>query len=303
MTAVHRGPVAVRAYVAPTAKRRARKSNTQNSDLALVLDCETAIDSGQRLLFGSYRVYRRGKLVQEGLIHPDGCEPADMALLEAYVAGHPSERGGQLRLVSRSHFANEIIWRVGYVGRAVIVGFNLAFDLSRLAVGHARSRSGGFSLWLWQSRDTEGRMWRHQYRPDVTVKHLGSKRQFISFTTPARLDAHNRVDGKGYRGTFCDLRMAAYALTDRSLSLDGAAAVFGIVEGKADAEHTGAITEEYVHYNRQDVRVTWLLYQALGDEWASHGLDVPLSALYSGASVGKAYLDAMGIRPPLDKAK
>jgi len=62
-------------------------------------------------------------------------------VLVEYCARHAADNGGQLRLLSRSQFAEWLLWKIGYDARALIVGLNLPFDLSRLAIGWQRSRS------------------------------------------------------------------------------------------------------------------------------------------------------------------
>ena len=87
---------------------------------------------------------------------------------------------------------------------------------------------GGFSLQAWEWTDSSGQSRKHLWRPNITVKALGSKRQLIAFTTPLKLDPENRVGRYGYRGRFLDLKTAAYTLTDRSYSLQGACEAFGV---------------------------------------------------------------------------
>ena len=51
-------------------------------------------------------------------------------------------------------------------------------------------------------------------------------------------------------------------------------------------------------YLLQDVQVTWECYQSLRDRYALHALEeTPLGKVLSEASLGKAYLKQMGIRP------
>jgi len=295
----------------------------------LVLDTETTTDAAQQLLFGSYRVYDGTKLLQEGLIHADDLDTTSLAKVQQYAAENQAASGRRLRVRSRSDFVEAVLWKVGYRGRGLIVGFNLAFDLSRLAVGVGESRrshrkngngredaaasaatdasgrgSAGFSLLLFQYRDEQGELKEHQFRPRITVKAAGSKRQFLSFTGLARgrTDPENLVEGQTFRGHFLDLHMASFALTDKSLTLEGAARAFGIHETKRQIDRHGVVTAEYIDYNRQDVYLTYLLYEAVAAEWAKHPVDVPLEELYSPASVGKACLAAMGITPPLSRA-
>lgn len=291
-------PVAIRAYV-PSRCQRRKRPRTPDSELVLVLDTETTVDPTQRLLFGSYRVLRGNRLVREGLIAADDLPAPERAILEAYVAEHADDGGGQIRLVSRAEFVEDVLWWIGYVGRAAIVGFNLPFDLSRLALEVTTARNGGFSLRLFESVDGSGRRWRHQWRPDITVKAYAAHRQFIAFAAPRKLDPENRVEGAPYRGRFIDLHTAVFALTDRSHTLGSAARAFGLPEGKQAVEGHGVITPAYIDYNRQDVRLTAQLYTAVREELARHPVGLSLEQAFSPASIGKAYLRTMRITPPL----
>ncbi len=294
--------IAVRAY-APRTRPHHDREALPEPDLILVLDTETQTDAGQALLFGSYRVYEAsGRVRQEGLFHADDLDPARLAVLRAYVDDHAADGGGRLRLRSRRGFLREVFWPIAYKARALVVGFNLPFDLSRLAYGWRRARNGGFTLQLFESVDAAGRVWPDQFRPEVTVKSLGSKRNFIGFTTPARLDPELRGGGRAYRGRFLDLHTLAYTFTDRSLSLDAAAAEFGLPAGKAEVAEHGVLTPDYVDYNRQDVRLTWELYRALVAEWRRHPIELAPEQAFSPAAISKAYLRAAGVTPPAERS-
>jgi hypothetical protein len=295
-------PVAVRAYT-PRTRRTRPQHALPAPELLLVFDTETRTDHAQALLFGSYRVYTAaGKLRQEGLIAADDLSEPELAILRAYVATHAGENRVPLRLWSRSEFVRAVLWLIGYVARALIVGFNLPFDLSRLAWGWRPARNGGFTLQLWESTAADGRLWRDLYRPEITIKALDSKRQFTRFTTPARLDTKLRMeDGSAYRGRFLDLHTLVYAFTDKSLSLDRAAKAFGLEEAKGTVSEHGVLTPEYIDYNRQDVRLTWELYRALVAEWRRHPIDLSPEQGYSPAAVSKAYLRAMAVVPPSER--
>ena len=51
-----------------------------------------------------------------------------------------------------AEFIENVFFRIGYELRALIIGFNLPFDISRLAINHGPSRGrvmkGGFSFQL-----------------------------------------------------------------------------------------------------------------------------------------------------------
>jgi len=293
--------VAVRAY-APRTRERPEPRVYDAARLAIVLDTETRTDHAQALLAASYQIREvSGKLRQEGLIHGE-VTVAEMAILEQYVADHPSANGGHLRLHSRRTFLREVFWPIAYKSRARVVGFNLPFDLSRLAYAWSRARDGGFRLELFESIDADGVIWPDRYRPAIRIKTISSRQQFISFVAPATLDAGAREDGRVYRGRFLDLHMLAYALTDKSLSLDRAAREFGLEVGKGAVAEHGLLTPEYIDYNRRDVDVTWALHQALVAEWDRHPIPLAPEQGYSAAAVGKAYLAAMGIRPPAERS-
>jgi hypothetical protein len=275
-------------------------------ELAIVVDFEAQTTSDQALTFGAaqLREIATRKLRREWLIHADSLPEADLATLRRYIEDHRDSRGRRIHLISRSRFVREILWRFAYVGRVLVVGFNLPFDLSRLAVGWQPARTsarGGFSLQLWSWTDSEGRSRQHDWRPNIAIKALGSKRQLISFTSPRHIDPRNRVDGKPFRGHFLDLHQLAYALTDRSYTLAGAARAFGVEAEKDRIERHGEIYETYISYCRQDVEVTWQLFCALGTEWAKHPIALDPEQAFSPATVGRAYLREMGVTPPLTR--
>src|SRR5271166_4770057 len=83
-----------------------------------------------------------------------------------------SSDGVRIRLLTRTEFVDEVFYGSAYAVGAQIVGFNLPFDLSRLAIRHASARRGmrgGFSLTLSEE-------W-----PPVAVKHLSQRSALIRF--------------------------------------------------------------------------------------------------------------------------
>jgi hypothetical protein len=117
----------------------------------LVFDTETRVDATQRLTFGSYRFIAGGECQEEGLFFPNDLPELDRKFLERY-AEHPAEATNpELKLLSLQQFLSKFYHAV-YKGRCLLVGFNLPFDLSRIAhdATAARGRfAGGFSLGLW----------------------------------------------------------------------------------------------------------------------------------------------------------
>jgi hypothetical protein len=274
-------------------------------DEIIAFDTETTTDRTQRFLFGSFRYgvrYRdRLSVLEEGIIYADDLpdrNPEAYETLVQYVDNHradvdlkfvgPREPNWRLTLLSRSQFAEKWLWKVAYQREATVVGFNLPFDLSRIAIDVTDARppyADGFSF----------QMWKFGMRPNLRIKHVSSKKAFIGWTLG------NVPDGKKYRGKFVDLRTAAFALTNAGHSLSSAGDAFGTNRRKYTATEHGIVSSEYVDYNRNDVSATWALYSAIADEYARHPISLPLEKVYSPASIAKAYYHAMGVVPPLEK--
>ncbi len=289
--------------------------------VVLILDFETTTDPTQRMTFGSYRIGKfhglRLRVVEEGLVHADDLletDPQGLALLTAYSTSHKAEVAGRrvkkLHLYSRREFMEKVFWPIAYDAESLVVGFNLPFDISRLAtdVGDARIPfRGGFSFQMSEYFDEESDSYKeNRNRPRVCVRHLDPRRSFKGFTRPAKVrgddpgfvvrpEAHPNKGG--FRGHLIDLRTLAFALTNTSHSLESACKAFGMEHGKGEAETHGHITPEYIAYNRQDVRATTELLVKLRQEFDLHPISLDPCHAFSPASVGKAYFKAAGIEP------
>jgi hypothetical protein len=154
-------PIAVRVF--PDSGDTERNVRSEKSwrlpEGMLVLDTETRVDATQKLTFGSYRFIVVGQCLEEGLFYGNDLPKADLRVLKEYAAHHPAQTvaGGvkQLRLLPRREFL-KLFYELAYKARCLVVGFNLAFDLSRLAFDVAPARgfyAGGFSLGLWSYKD------------------------------------------------------------------------------------------------------------------------------------------------------
>lgn len=289
--------IAIRSYVTkrPLVKtkkpRRMPAPPNDPSEWTLVFDTETTSDHCQRLRFGSYEVRRDDDLRERGLFFdPDAMTVRETALLHRYAAAHG------LAIMPVRQFVTDKLFAIAYQLDATIVGFNLPFDLSRIAVRAAPARGpmkGGFSFTL--SEDP--------YMPRVQVKSLSQRAALIQFTaTRERRDnrrmRRQKTEAPVRRGYFCDVKTLAAALLSGSFSLDKLAKLIGTPAQKSRAEeHGGPLTEDYIAYAVQDVATTWECYRVLRDKYRSYQLEVPLHRILSEASLGKAYLRQMGIRP------
>jgi hypothetical protein len=336
--------IALRAYTVPaiddtvqTPQRKPRRQGARGptvpeGERILVIDFETELTTAQRLTFGWFGYYnarrsRAGKVtlqqIDEGLVYADDLEARDpdgFARLRRYAQHHrPNvdpiviDAPTSIRFVSE-HEMRGILYRYCYRDRATLVGFNVNYDASRLAMDWGASASpkfaGGFSLALFDLADgvTENR-----YRPRLNIKHLDSRRALRGFTTPHKMDADNReADGRPFAGHILDLRTPVFALTDRGHTLRSAGEAMGAKIIKTDAEEHGKITLDYIGYARHDVQATASLYEAAITEYNRHPVkdrprpgnpSPPLqpTKCFSPASIGKGYLRAMGIKPPMVK--
>jgi hypothetical protein len=282
---------------------------TTPSDWVLVFDCETRTTPDQRLRFGGYQLRYKGQVSERGAFYePDVLGEDELAILrQVYDGENLNSDGVPIYLRTRAEFVDKVFYRSAYVVGAQIVGFNLPFDLSRLAVRHASARramKGGFSLTL--SED-----W-----PAVAVKHLSQRSALIRFTgdrpaTEATTeeesddDPEDEVAGETEkksgpdRGYFVDVKTLAAALTSKSHSLASLSDLLKVPTPKKESdEHGGVLTPDYVRYGLRDVQSTWECFDVLARRFEGFGLrDTGLYELYSEASLGKAYLRTMGVKP------
>ncbi len=290
--------IAVRAYVPAGNPQALKKANWARraagpSEYALVFDTETITDAAQQLRLGSYQLRKDAAIEEAGLFYdPDSLTEPELQTLRDFAARHG------LRVLTVSEFIEAIFYGIAYELGATIVGFNLPWDLSRLAVDHASARGktmhGGFSLQL-----SDNPKW-----PRVQVKHLSQRAALIRFAAQRgqRTPRGQRKRGlrvPARRGFFVDLRSVAAALLSRPFSLGRLAEFLGVPNRKLDTEEHGALlTKAYLDYAVRDAETTWECFLALRERYRRHGLGkTPIHRVLSEASLGKAYLREMGIKP------
>jgi hypothetical protein len=310
--------LAFRVYPEPRDTKRSpyRERFWRTPNAMFVFDTETRIDATQRLTFGSYRFIKGDRCLEEGLFFADDLPTSERLILERYVLKRQADvhREGrrELLLLNLKDFLKKF-YQAAYKGRALLVGFNLPFDLSRIAFDCSAARgrfAGGFSLGLWSYIDTSGRELPNHFRPRIGIKQIDSKRALKGFTSrrsPDREDlvfeeaSANKEEGSTFRGHFLDGRTVAFALTDKSYSLETACEDFKVDHGKQSVSVHGKVTEKYIDYNRRDVQANSELAFKLLDEYAKHPIPLQVTKAYSPASIGKSYLRAMGIKPILER--
>lgn len=283
---------AFRCFVEPSrSRKRGRPEYDDIPDRILVFDAETTADPYQNLLFGSFQIYNHGHKELGGLFHGDGLTEKQMDVLRKRSA----ELG--MDVLSREEFVEKVFFPEVHGLGTLCVGFNLPFDLSRLAIKFSQARgknARGFSLQLSENPKF----------PRLVIKSLDSKRSFIKFTSSLKDEAGSggkRGGTSRFRGNFLDLRTLVFALTDEGHSLESACILFDTETKKSKAKEHGKVTPDYIDYNMQDVAATYSLYMAGKKEYKKYHLDVPLNRLYSPASIGKGYFEQMNIETFLEK--
>ena len=285
----------------------------------LVFDTETRVDAPQRLTFGSFRFIHHGECLDQGLFYGSDLPKEDLATLQDYAKKHGGRQGLRLLTLREFLYGREDysgLFRQVYKGRCLFVAFNHPFDLSRIAHDFADARgrfAGGFSLGIWPDKRSLNQDLRNKYRPRIAIKHIDSKRALIGMTRRDGTDEEDLIPEESttgeldekyaFRGHFLDLHTLAFALTDRNYSLEGACEDFGVEHPKQKAKRHGVVTKKYIDYNRRDVLATSELAAKLLEEYDRHPISDSLqeTKVYSPASIGKAYLREMGIRPILER--
>jgi len=144
------------------------------SNWTLISDTETTTDPSQALRVGAYQVRKSGALVESGLFYAHN----ELTIRESRTVKAFAKKR-ELRLIALDVFIDEVLYPIGYELRATIVGFNLPFDIARVAFRFASARRrmrGGFSFRL--SRDKR--------KPPIQVKHLSQRASLIRFAAPYR---------------------------------------------------------------------------------------------------------------------
>jgi hypothetical protein len=264
------------------------------SDWSLTFDTETTTDFSQRLRVGGYQIRRKDTIVESGLFYdPEVLTQDELVVL----ASHTAMKG--VRLLTVTGFIEKVFFRIVYDRRGLLVGANLPFDLTRLTIDHGpakrnRAMRGGFSLVL--TRD--------QRRPHIQLKRVGARATLIRLTIPGHRSAEQRNREQGGkmaspRGYFVDALGLGAALLGKAYSLAALTAVLDTHTRKAESEsHGEALNPEYLDYLVTDLDATWECYLALRERYRALNLtETPLYTIHSEASIGKAYLKQIGLKP------
>jgi hypothetical protein len=305
-----RRPILLRAY-AEVAYEKHRSKAPITPEWLLVFDTETTPNEAQRLRFGVYQLLQKGRLRQHGLFYDD-VKPAELETLKAEAPKH-----GCVEPLSVFDFIHKIFLPTAFKARGLVVGLNLPFDLSRLAIRHEaarvsraprtpeeiatgaplkdadRSMVGGFTFQLSPFDD----------QPFLRIKHLNSRSAFFRFAKPAQQETARSQRRRGervqfQRGNFLDVKTLAAALTSKSHRLETLADYLGVKHKGKFTDFARPIDPEFIDYAVNDTETTRQCFEELVRLYRKHrlGMTAPQS-VYSEAGLGKAYLKQMSVRP------
>jgi hypothetical protein len=256
------------------------------SKYELIFDTETTVDAAQQLRFGTYQLREAGEIQEEGFFYdPESLSTGELRVLKEYAE---SDSDRQLEVILVSDFIKRLFYPGVYESDALCIGFNLPFDISRLAIQPPTNRGPG-------ARDrfifclSKDKKW-----PRIRVQHLNSRAALIDFAAVSE-----KIQPLGTRrGYFLDVRTLAGALLSGGWSLHRLSHELDVEHKKEESERHGeAITFEYLEYAFTDVEATWDCYESLRETYEGYGLEAPITKLFSEASLGKAYLRQMNVRP------
>jgi len=235
----------------------------------------------------------------EGIFYRDDISAPQLKALERYKR-NPTTHASidyfpgktNLGLMNRSSFISRVFWKSIRVGD-LIVGFNLPFDLSRLATTSNAGKKSDWSLAFarpWRNPKT-GRIAPNPNRPRIVVEAQNSKMAFM------RLSSIVLKEEWAKEGRFLDLRTLGWALRNVSYNLQSACKAFHVI-GKVDHKPSGKISPEEIEYCRADVGASYRLLNAMMGEFNRSPVDLRPDKAFSPASIAKAYLKKMGVKQP-----
>jgi hypothetical protein len=300
----------------------------------LVIDFETTTDLRQAIRFGVFQL--RGydfleiieltktkqatrdnldRLWHEGIVYSEGeCTFNEMNLMQTYAAKY------NMLCMTVDEFITKIFFKVYSVSAKrwekigdksfpinqlppLVIGHNLPFDLGRLAKRFNPAKGynyGGLSMTIKEGV------------PNTTLKKIGfgkhlygtnkrNNRQCLLFLNTQQL-------GRALLGASVNSKLVGLssALGVKVIRLNGINEELDIRETKQSVEnYNRPIDHDYILYCRADVETTYQSYIKLRELYNKHGFTTtkengaplrPIWAIASEASVGKAYLEQLGIK-------
>jgi hypothetical protein len=230
------------------------------------------------------------------LFHDKNLDQKEIDVIRQVGDTLQKERDCIVTVSSKDEFVAKVFYPYVYEARAKCIGFDLPYELSRLAAswGTARKIQYAFSIKLVDGIPC---------LPAIKIKSINSNVAFIQFATPLRTKSEKKQipTHKVYRGYFLDLKTLGYAMSNKSFDgIDEVAKTFGV---DTNLKNKKGITEDAIKNNVDKTltvhNIHCKIISVLEDTFLVKPNDS--NKLYSPASIGKLYLERLHIKPLLEK--
>lgn len=234
----------------------------------------------KKLVFGICGIWVNGKLANLYAFHADDITEPEIMQLHKICSSYP------VTILSRKEFVEKVFFPYVFRARARCIGFGLPYTISRLAIDITESRryQNGFSFTL------SGRA----KFPHIVIKSIDSKSQFIEFNKP--IPKKNAVKSTFYRGAFVDTKPLGFVLTNDNYDLESALSDFDCPIKLLESKKSG-ITEQNFKVGLSNILAYHTLYKQEMKRLENFCITKPEHKLVSPASIGKSYLERIGIKP------
>jgi hypothetical protein len=290
-------PISLRCYTG-NYKAGGYSAHNQNANngMVLTLATEATFDQQQSLTYGSCAVWINGSLYKIVLFHDESLNQKKVDVIRQVADALQKEKDCIVTVSSKDEFVTNVFYPYVYEARAKCVGFDLPYELSRLAAswGTARKIQDAFSIKLVEDRPR---------LPAIKIKSINSDAAFIQFATPLRTKSEKKQipTHKVYRGYFLDLKTLGYAMSNKSFDgISNVAKTFGV---ETHLQNKKGITEDAIRNNVEKTLTVRSLYCKIISVLEDTFLVKPNDSnkLYSPASIGKLYSEKLNIKPLLEK--
>lgn len=279
----------------------------------LTFDTETTSDTFQNLKVGYFEIHEKGILQESGFFYnPMHENNLDVNIRFAISQNNLSQnplsyeevqtlkeyaKKENIPLYTTKQFIENIYFYEVYEKETLCNGFNLPFDVSRIA------RKAGNTV---KGNPTKGDiLLLFPHIPNslnIKIGRMGLA-ETISFVNPETEKGEEapRLKTKGYFLDSSHLYSVLFGSGTQHFSLKQVCKNLKTEHQKEEVEEHGTITNEYLHYLQWDVKATYDVYCILEETFNKYGLaEKEITKIYSAASIGKAALKHLGIKPFLD---
>jgi len=250
-----------------------------NPTIDLVLDAYSTHDELKNLVCGTCGIWVNQRLARIYVFYNDDTNESEIAKIRKICSDYPAI------IIPRKEFVETVFFPYVLKARAKCIGFELPYIISRLAIDDTESRRkpNGFSFTLSK---------RARF-PHVIIKSIDSKSEFIEFTKTFRKKFRSKINY--FRGFFADCKTFGFCLTNNSYDLESALSDFDCPVKLIKSKKQGIISEQNIKASIGNLLAIYSLYRQLQKRYEIFCLDKEENQLFSPASIGKAYLEKIGI--------